>query len=417
MTAFAATVRYELRMQLRKPTIWIATVIPFGLFAVLASMGTQNLDRFAHDTNPKTWLVEALGWFTTPLAMVFGMVLADRLVRDRKLGVAALLDVTPTNRSARLAGKYLGACAATAVPPLLIYLGVAIQAVSKTFRGNVRALDAINLTVAPGILGLLGANGAGKTTLMRLLTGLLRPDSGQITIGEHDMATADGRLAVQRVLGYLPQDLGMYPDLTAREFLDYVALLKGLDDRRGRRRRVGELLELVNLADASDRKLRGYSGGMRRRVGIAQALLNDPELLIVDEPTAGLDPEERIRFRTLLSQLAERRTVVLSTHIVDDVAQTCTEVAILGRGKLIYRGTESDLTAQATGNVWSVVTNGPVPSVGTVLSALPDGGATRYRIVAPTRPSGDAEPVAPTLEDGYVALAQQHRLSAIEPVA
>jgi ABC-2 type transport system ATP-binding protein len=246
-----------------------------------------------------------------------------------------------------------------------------IVRVSKTFRGKVRVLEEVSLTVPGGILGLLGADGAGKTTLMRLLTGLIRPNSGMITIGDHDMATADGRLAAQRVLGYLPQDLGVYPDLTARQFLDYAALLKGLDDRPYRRRRVGELLELVNIADAADHKLRGYSGGMRRRVGIAQTLLDDPELLIVDEPTSGLDPEERIRFRTLLSQLAERRTVQLSTHIVDDVAQTCTELAVLGRGRLIYRGTVSDLTARANGNVWSLVSSGPAPSVGTVVSALP----------------------------------------------
>jgi ABC-type multidrug transport system ATPase subunit len=288
---------------------------------------------------------------------------------------------------------------------------VEINQVSKTFRGKVRALDDVSLTVPGGILGLLGANGAGKTTLMRLLTGLIRPDHGRITVGDHDMATVDGRLAVQRVLGYLPQDLGMYPDLSAREFLDYVALLKGLDDRPYRRRRVGELLELVNLTDAGDRKLRGYSGGMRRRVGIAQALLNDPQLLVVDEPTAGLDPEERIRFRTLLSQLAERRTVLLSTHIVDDVAQTCTELAVLGRGRLIYRGTVRELTALAEGGVWSLVTSGPAPSVGTVVSALAHDGGTRYRIVAATRPATDAEPAAPTLEDGYVALAQQHSLA------
>jgi ABC-2 type transport system ATP-binding protein len=292
-----------------------------------------------------------------------------------------------------------------------------IDHVSKTFRGRVRALDDVSLTAPPGILGLLGANGAGKTTLMRLLTGLIRPDRGRITIGGHDMATAEGRLAVQRVLGYLPQDLGMYPDLSAREFLDYVALLKGLDDRSSRRRRVGELLELVNLSDAADRKLRGYSGGMRRRVGIAQALLNDPELLIVDEPTAGLDPEERIRFRTLLSQLAGNRTVLLSTHIVDDVAQTCTELAVLGRGRVIYRGTVRDLAAIAQGSVWSLVSDGPVPPVGVVVSALADGGTTRYRVVSPTRPSPDADPVAPTLEDGYVALAQQHSIAAPEPAA
>jgi ABC-2 type transport system ATP-binding protein len=292
-----------------------------------------------------------------------------------------------------------------------------IDHVSKTFRGRVRALDDVSLTVPGGILGLLGANGAGKTTLMRLLTGLIRPDRGRITIGGHDMATAEGRLAVQRVLGYLPQDLGMYPDLSAREFLDYVALLKGLDDRSSRRRRVGELLELVNLSDAADRKLRGYSGGMRRRVGIAQALLNDPELLIVDEPTAGLDPEERIRFRTLLSQLAGNRTVLLSTHIVDDVAQTCTELAVLGWGRLIYRGTVRELAARAQGSVWSLTSDGPVPTVGVVVSALAGAGTTSYRVVSATRPSPDADPVAPTLEDGYVALAQQQGIAAPEPAA
>jgi ABC-2 type transport system ATP-binding protein len=292
-----------------------------------------------------------------------------------------------------------------------------IVRVSKTFRGKVRALQEVSLTVPGGILGLLGANGAGKTTLMRLLTGLIRPDGGRIAVGGHDMATAEGRLAVQRVLGYLPQDLGVYPDLTARQFLDYVALLKGLDERPYRRRRVGELLELVNVADAADRKLRGFSGGMRRRVGIAQALLNDPELLIVDEPTSGLDPEERIRFRTLLSRLAERRTVLLSTHIVDDVAQTCTELAVLGKGRLIYRGTVGALTALASGSVWSLVSSGQVPPVGTVVAALPHDGGTHYRIVAPTRPAPAAEPVAPTLEDGYVALAQQHRLTAVETTA
>jgi ABC-type multidrug transport system ATPase subunit len=293
-----------------------------------------------------------------------------------------------------------------------------IDRVSKTFRGKVLALDGVSLTVPGGILGLLGANGAGKTTLMRLLTGLIRPDTGRITVGGRDMSTADGRLAVQRVLGYLPQDLGMYPDLSARQFLDYVALLKGLDDRPARRRRVGELIELVNLGGAADRKLRGYSGGMRRRVGIAQALLNDPELLVVDEPTAGLDPEERIRLRTLLSRLAERRTVVLSTHIVDDVAQTCTELAVLGRGRLIYRGTVGDLTARAAGSVWTVVTSDPPPSAGTIVSVLPQAdAATRYRIVAATAPASDAEPATPTLEDGYIALAQQHAAAPGDVVA
>jgi ABC-2 type transport system ATP-binding protein len=211
---------------------------------------------------------------------------------------------------------------------------------------------------------------------------------------------------VRRLLGYLPQDLGVYPDLSAREFLDYVALLKGIDDRATRRRRVSELLEVVALTADANRRLRGYSGGMRRRVGIAQALLADPRLLIVDEPTAGLDPEERIRFRTLLSQLAGERTVLLSTHIVDDIAQTCRELAVLAKGRLVFRGTVDELTRRADGRVWSVVTAGPAPG-GTVVSALPHEGGMRYRVVAPDPPATDAEPLAPNLEDGYLALASE----------
>ena len=195
--------------------------------------------------------------------------------------------------------------------------------------GRVVALDSVDLSIPGGMYGLLGTNGAGKTTLMRIIAGVLAPTAGQVRVGGHDLTTRKGRVAVRRRLGYLPQDLGLYPDLSAREFLDYVGLLKGLDETAARRRQVGELLELVGLADVADRRLKGFSGGMRRRVGIAQALLGDPALLVVDEPTAGLDPEERVRFRTLLGSLAGERTVLLSTHIVEDVAQTCRQAAVL----------------------------------------------------------------------------------------
>lgn len=281
---------------------------------------------------------------------------------------------------------------------------IEISGLTKTYRGGVAALDGLDLVVPVGMFGLLGANGAGKTTLMRIIAGLVRPTSGRVTVGGHDMSTSAGRTAVQRRLGYLPQDLGVYPDLTARQFLDYIALLKGMDDRTERRRRVGELLEVVALTGDADRRLGGFSGGMRQRVGIAQALLADPQLLIVDEPTAGLDPEERIRFRTLLSQFAGRRTVLLSTHIVDDVAQTCREVAVLAKGRLIFRGTVDELTHRARGRVWSVVTDGPPPAGGTVVSALPHEGGMRYRVVAPAAPDAQAHPVEPALEDGYLAL-------------
>lgn len=281
---------------------------------------------------------------------------------------------------------------------------IEISGLTKTYRGGVAALDGLDLVVPTGMFGLLGANGAGKTTLMRILAGIARPSSGHVTVGGHDMGTGAGRTAVQRELGYLPQDLGVYPDLTARQFLDYVALLKGMDDRTARRRRVGELLEVVALTTHADRRLRGFSGGMRQRVGIAQALLADPRLLIVDEPTAGLDPEERIRFRTLLSQFAGRRTVLLSTHIVEDIAQTCQEVAVLARGRLIFRGTVDELTRRAEGRVWSVVTAGPPPAEGTVVSALPHEDGMRYRIVLPTAPSPQAVALEPGLEDGYLAV-------------
>ncbi|MEU8250642.1 ABC transporter ATP-binding protein [Nonomuraea sp. NPDC048916] len=279
-----------------------------------------------------------------------------------------------------------------------------VSGLTKTYKGGARALDGLSLVVPTGMYGLLGANGAGKTTFMRILAGLLRPTSGRVMIGGHDLAAAEGRLAVQRTLGYLPQDLGVYPDLSARRFLDYIALLKGLHSRSARRRRIGELLEVVALSDVADRKLKGFSGGMLRRVGIAQALLADPRLLIVDEPTTGLDPEERIRFRTLLSQLAGDRTVLLSTHIVDDVAQTCRSLAVLAHGRLAFQGTVGELVSQAHHRVWTVTTPGAAPATGRVVSALPDGAGMRYRVVSAAPPGPWARPAEPTLEDGYLVL-------------
>lgn len=286
-------------------------------------------------------------------------------------------------------------------------MDIQITGLRRAF-GRVAALRGVDLTVPGGMFGLLGGNGAGKTTLMRVLAGVLAPGGGQVSVGGHDLTRRSGRLAVQRRLGYLPQDFGVYPDLSPREFLDYVALLKGLDDPAARRRQVGELLEMVGLAEVAGRRLKGFSGGMRRRVGIAQALLGDPALLVVDEPTAGLDPEERVRFRTLLSGLAGQRTVLLSTHIVEDVAQTCPDAAVLAAGQVIYTGSVADLARTGEGATWELHTTGAPPTEGVVVSAVARPDGTVYRVVSAVRPSTDATPVTPSLEDGYVALMRQH---------
>jgi ABC-type multidrug transport system ATPase subunit len=272
-------------------------------------------------------------------------------------------------------------------------------------RGQIRALERIDLSLAGGMIGLLGPNGAGKTTLMRVLAGGLAPSSGTVAVGGADLADPEGRRATQARLGYLPQELGLYPELSAREFLDYVAILKGSGDRAVRRARVEETLELVGLGDAGHRRLKTFSGGMKRRVGIAQAIVNDPSLLIVDEPTAGLDPEERLRFRNLLAGLAGERTVLLSTHIVEDIAQTCLEVVVVDRGAIAFHGATSALAERAAGAVWLVSrpAGAPGPDL-PVVTIAPAAGRVQYRVVCAGRPEPDAGPLEPTVEDGYVAL-------------
>lgn len=285
-----------------------------------------------------------------------------------------------------------------------------VDHLNKVYRGGVHALADIDLVVPNGMYGLLGPNGAGKTTLMRILAGILRPTSGSIQVGEYDGTTERGRMAIKRILGYLPQDLGVYPDLNAREFLDYMAILKGMDERKVRRQRVEELLELVSLADVATRKLKTFSGGMKRRVGIAQALLNDPKLLIVDEPTAGLDPEERIRFRNLLSDLGGDRIVLLSTHIVEDIAQTCRRLAIMNKGRIIFQGSTVELAREARGKVWTIVTGGPRPEGDIIIVSTMNMGATaQYRVVGDLADAGIATPVEPSLEDSYVWLMREKR--------
>jgi len=277
-----------------------------------------------------------------------------------------------------------------------------IKRVSKQYDGKVWALREFSLELAPGVLGLLGPNGAGKSTLMRILATISNPTDGKVLWNGTDIA---GQPDVLRsVLGYLPQDFGVYPNLNAVEFLEYLAAVKGIGAAAARQR-IDELLALVNLTEARKRPLGGYSGGMRQRVGIAQALLNDPKLLIVDEPTAGLDPEERVRFRNLLSELSGERIVILSTHIVSDVEATATGIAIVSRGRLVTHAAPEELLARLERKVWEwVVSSAELPAAReryliSTVTRRSDG--VHARVVSVAAPPG-ATRVAPTLEDAYL---------------
>jgi len=219
-------------------------------------------------------------------------------------------------------------------------LSLVVTDLRKDYPRKPRALDGLSITLAPGVLGLLGPNGAGKSTLMRILATVAKPTSGGATWNGVDIVSRPN--AIREVLGYLPQDFGIYPNLNAEEFLSYLAAVRGLPATAARKR-IDELLVLVNLVEARKRPLSGFSGGMRQRLGIAQALLNDPRLLIVDEPTVGLDPEERVRFRQLLEELSGERIVILSTHIVPDVEAIASDIAIVAAGRLLARGTPAEL--------------------------------------------------------------------------
>jgi ABC-type multidrug transport system ATPase subunit len=285
-----------------------------------------------------------------------------------------------------------------------------IEGVSKLYRGKVWGLRGFSLTLGPGVLGLLGPNGAGKSTLMRILATVTRPTEGRALWNTTDIAKSPD--TVRFTLGYLPQDFGVYPNLSAVEFLEYLAAVKGVDASAARKRIV-ELLELVNLTDAAGRPLGGYSGGMRQRVGIAQALLNDPQLLIVDEPTAGLDPEERVRFRNLLSELAGERIVILSTHIVSDVEAVATGIALIDRGRLIVHGAPEVLLQAVSGRVWEIVV--PSPELSglrqryLVSSTAHRSDGVHARVVADRAPGASARPLEPSLEDAYLSALAVHR--------
>ena len=286
-----------------------------------------------------------------------------------------------------------------------------IDGVSKLYRGRVWGLRDFSLTLEPGVLALVGPNGAGKSTLMRILATVTRPTEGKVTWqGTHDKAPADIARAPDRlrsVLGYLPQDFGIYPNLSAQEFLEYLAALKGLGGGVARRR-IDELLQVVNLGEVRKRPLGGYSGGMKQRVGIAQALLNDPQLLIVDEPTAGLDPEERVRFRNLLSDLAGERIVILSTHIVSDAEATATQIAVIHQGRLLQHAAPEHLLQAVQGKVWQwVVPSADLTAIRQrhlVNSTVRRAEGVHVRVIGDAPPGPTAVGASPVLEDAYLYL-------------
>lgn len=271
--------------------------------------------------------------------------------------------------------------------------------------GKFRALDRVTLRMSSGMFGLLGPNGAGKTTLMKILTTLLRPTSGQVMINGRSVE-ADPDYVRQR-LGYLPQEFGFYKSLNAYQLLDYIGTMKNLP-RGQRREQIERVLEQVNLTKDARRRVGGYSGGMKQRLGIAQALLGDPELLVVDEPTAGLDPEERIRFRNLLARISGQRVVILSTHIVADIEASCTQVAVLNRGRVAFDGTPDELIAQARGRVWEMnIAPSEYEMVEQrfpIISSRTANGQMALRVVADENPFGRGDAIASGLEDGYVAV-------------
>jgi ABC-2 type transport system ATP-binding protein len=274
---------------------------------------------------------------------------------------------------------------------------VGVEGLSRRY-GAIRALDEVDLTLERGITGLLGPNGAGKTTLLSILATVNEPDAGRVSVFELNPRDRAERVEIRRRLGYLPQELGYHRHFTVAAFLDYVAILKEITDRRRRAEEVARVLAVTGLEARARTRIRALSGGMRQRLGIAQALLGNPDLLILDEPTAGLDPEQRLRFRELLSDLPGDPVILLSTHQADDIAAICPKVVVLLQGRVRFDGTPAELAAAAVGRVWAA------DERNTRAHLSWRGGDNRWRHIGDHPPAG-AELVAPTVEDGYLLLS------------
>ena len=281
-----------------------------------------------------------------------------------------------------------------------------IRGVRHVYKGGTVALDGIDLNIGTGLFGLLGPNGAGKSTLMRIMCSLLAPTEGQASVGGHDVVR--DRPGVRALLGYLPQEFGAWRLHRAEEVLDTLAALSGMSDKGARRKRVREVLEEVGLSEVGDRKVKKLSGGMVRRLGVAQALIHDPKFLIVDEPTVGLDPQERLRFRQLMANLGADRVIVLSTHIVGDLGSGCRDLAIIDRGKIVFRGSPSELTAHAKDKAFEITVGVGKEDLGPgieIVSRSRDGVGIKIRAVAAegSLPDGAQIVETPTLEEAYLA--------------
>ena len=285
-----------------------------------------------------------------------------------------------------------------------------LQNVSKSYPNGVHALRGVSLDIGPGMFGLLGPNGAGKSTLMRIVATLQTPDRGSVHFGDVDVLQDPD--AVRRTLGYLPQEFGVYPHVSARALLDHFAILEGITARGERRDVVEALLQRVNLWEVREQKLGGFSGGMRQRFGVAVALLGDPRLVIVDEPTAGLDPAERVRFLNLLAELGERSVILLSTHIVEDVRELCTRMAIIDQGEILLEGEPLAAMAQLRGRIWRrVVDRAALPDVErahAVISTKLYGGRTIVHVHHESAPGPDWRESEPELEDVYFCAMAGH---------
>ncbi len=277
---------------------------------------------------------------------------------------------------------------------------------TKTYPGNVTAVHPMNIQLTNGVVGLLGPNGAGKTTLMRMLSTLLEPSAGTALVDGHDIRY--DKPAVRSLLGYLPQDFGLYPSLSVQECLDYMGLLAGLGRKKDRQQRIETMLEHVNLTEFRHRKVGALSGGMKRRLGIAQAVIHEPRLVIFDEPTAGLDPEERIRVRNLLSELGGDRIIILSTHIVADVASTAQTIAVMKRGQIVFHGTPQAMIEGVRGKTWQVLTDDNwlawLRERYVVTEVQREAGGVLVKMIGDGIEFQGVEPRDPSLEDAYVAI-------------